>query len=58
MNMFESFVKNKEEHVVEQYCEEEVDGLEENDSGAVREVKKMYVEEIIHHDKHEEEKSE
>lgn len=53
MNMFESFVKVKEDHIIDQYCVEEENGLEENDGGAVREVKKMYVddlvEEIIHH---------
>lgn len=51
-NLFDEFLKHKEEHIIETYCiGDDCDDCEElAQGGALRETKKKYVDEILHHE--------
>ena len=60
MKIFDDFIKAKEDHIIDRYCEDGepcLDCIEPTDAHNTREVKKKYVDEIVdeivHHQEHE-----
>lgn len=52
MNILDSLIKAKEDHIIERYCEDCEPCLDCTETHNTREVKKMYVDEILHHHEH------